>query len=209
MAADLVLSPPAGQAELLDYGTQALETLLNWNQGEHATLPSRVEERIGDITRALPEDMRLFFGTPDDTHRLELRQTKPIASLNSEAEEEALLYGWLKEVNWHSGTAQLHQALGSYIKLRFDSDLDAELLRLATQYVEVRGKGGFNQDDRWKTVRVEEVRATRSWREPFDLDVFLSNPTPKVFDPEKIVTIDLTDEEWDSFNRAIREGRDV
>jgi len=203
------LSPPAGQAELLDYGTQALETLLNWNQVGDTTLPSRVEERIGDITRALPEDMRLFLGTPNNTHRLELRQTKPIAGLTSDADEDALLYGWLKEVNWHHGTAQLHQALGSYIRLRFDSDLDAEMLRLATQYVEVRGQGGFNQDDRWKTVRVEEVRATRSWRESFDLDVFLSDPTPKMFDPDRVVIIDLTEEEWDSFNRAIREGRDV
>lgn len=82
------------------------------------------------------------------------------------------------------------------------------MLRSATQYVEVRGLGGFNQDDRWKAVRVEEVRATRSWREPFDLDAHLSDPTPKTLDPDRIVTIDLTEEEWDSFNRAIREGRD-
>ena len=83
------------------------------------------------------------------------------------------------------------------------------MLRLATQYVEVRGLGSFNQDDRWKTVRVEEVSATRSWREPFDRDAFLSDPTPKMFDPDRVVTIDLTEEEWDSFNRAIRESRDV
>lgn len=74
VVADLVLSPPGGQTELLDYGSQALETLLNWNQREDATLPSRVEEKISDITRTLPEDIRLFLGTPDETRQLELRQ---------------------------------------------------------------------------------------------------------------------------------------
>jgi len=209
LVADLVLSPPSGQTELLDYGRQALETLLNWNQSEDAALPSQVEEKIIGITRTLPENMKLFLGTPDDTHQLELRQTKPIVSLEPEADQEALLYGWLKEINWHNGTAQLHQSVGSYIRLRFDSDIDTEMLRLATRYVEVRGQGRFNQDDQWKTVLVEEVRATRSWKETFDLEEFLSDPTPKAFDPDRIVTIDLTEEEWDSFNRAIREGRDV
>ena len=113
VAADLVLFPPSGQADLLDYGARALETLLNWNQVGDTTVHSRVEERIGGITRTLPEDMKLFLGTPNNTHRLELRQTKPIAGLTSEADEEALLYGWLKEVNWHNRTAQLHQAVGS------------------------------------------------------------------------------------------------
>ena len=131
------------------------------------------------------------------------------AGLEPEDDEEALLYGWLKEVNRHNGSAQLHQAVGPYIRLSFDADLDAEMLRLATQYVEMRGLGIFNQDDRWKAVRVEEVRATRSWREPFDLDAFLSEPNPKTFDPDRIITIDLTEEEWYSFNQAIRESRNV
>ena len=34
--------------------------------------------------------------------------------------EEALLTGWLKEVNWHRGAAQLHDSAGSYVSLRFD-----------------------------------------------------------------------------------------
>ena len=44
---------------------------------------------------------------------------------------------------------------------------------------------------------------------PFDLDAFLNNPEPKIFNPDELVRIDLTDEEWDAFNRAIREGREA
>ena len=44
---------------------------------------------------------------------------------------------------------------------------------------------------------------------PFDLDTFLNDPEPKIFNPDKLVRIDLTDEEWEAFNRAIREGREA
>ena len=123
--------------------------------------------------------------------------------------EEALLAGWLKEVNWHRGTAQLHDNAGGYVSLRFDPALADEMLRLATQYVEVRGSGRFNDQDEWTTVRVEQLRETQAWSEPFDLDAFLNDPEPKLFDPDDLVRIDATDEEWDAFDRAIREGREA
>lgn len=44
---------------------------------------------------------------------------------------------------------------------------------------------------------------------PFDLNAFLNDPEPKIFNPDELVRIDLTDEEWEAFNRAIREGREV
>ena len=94
-------------------------------------------------------------------------------------------------------------------RLRFGPEFDDEMRRLATQYVEVRGRGCFDDRDEWIEVRVGELRETRSWWEPFDLEAFLNNPNPKIFDPEKVVTIDLPDEEWEAFNRAIREGREA
>lgn len=93
--------------------------------------------------------------------------------------------------------------------LTFDRTLDAEMLRLATQYVEVKGTGRFDKDDEWTSVHVAQLSETRSWSEPFDLEVFLNEPDPKVFDPDKAVTIDVTDEEWEAFDRAIREGREA
>ncbi len=43
----------------------------------------------------------------------------------------------------------------------------------------------------------------------FDLDAFLNDPNPKIFKPDEIVRIDLSDEELEAFNRAIREGREA
>ena len=80
--------------------------------------------------------------------------------------------------------------------------------RLETQYVEVRGAGRIDDDrDRWIEVWVEELRETRSWREPFDLQAFLDDPNPKLFDPDTVPTIDLSDEEFESFLDAVRIGR--
>ena len=65
-------------------------------------------------------------------------------------------------------------------------------------------------------VRVDGVADTKSTEEtlaalskPFDLDAFLNDPEPKIFNPDDLVPIDVTDEEWEAFDRAIREGREV
>ena len=123
--------------------------------------------------------------------------------------EQALLTGWLKEVNWHRGAAQLHDSAGSYVSLRFDPPQANAMRRLATQYVEVRGSGRFNDQGEWTTVHVVQLRETPAWSEPFDLHALLNDPNPKLFNPDKLVPIDLTDEEWEAFNRAIREGREA
>ena len=124
-------------------------------------------------------------------------------------EEEALLQGWLKEVNWAKGTAQLHSYAGGYVRLEFDSSLEDEMLRLATQYVEVEGTGLFSDEGDCKKVTVNALSSERSWGEPFDMDAFLSAADARVFYPDETVAVDLTDEEWERFNQAIREGREV
>ena len=123
--------------------------------------------------------------------------------------EDALLHGWLREVNWDKGTAQLHDYTREYVRLRFDAEMAEDMRRLATRYVEVRGRGSFNESGHWTNVKVEQIDGTRSWQEPFDLEGFLNDPNPKIFDSRRVVHIDLTDEEWEPFNHAIREGRDV
>ena len=35
----------------------------------------------------------------------------------------------------------------------------------------------------------------------------LPPPPPKIFDPDKVPPMDLSDEEWESFERALRESR--
>ena len=122
---------------------------------------------------------------------------------------QAAVGGRLRDVNVEQRTAQLHEyGRPDHIPLRFGPALDAEMRRLETQYVEVRGTGCIDDDrDRWIEVWVEELRETRSWREPFDLQAFLDDPNPKLFDSDKVPTIDLSDEEFESFLDAIRIGR--
>ena len=121
---------------------------------------------------------------------------------------EALLHGWLYEVNWDKRTAQLHDYSGEYVQLRFAEDFHEDMLRLATRHVEVRGRGRFNDNGKWTTVEVRQLSASRSWNDPFDVEAFLNDPNPKLFDPERVVT---TSEPFDvdEFIRGIREGRDV
>ena len=168
------------------------------------TIPKPLRERFG-----MDRDAEVEI-TPTD-HGVLIRKCVSAARDGDPGGEsvDALLSGWLKEVNWDQRSAQLHDAGGGQVRLRFGPEFDDEMRRLATQYVEVRGRGCFDDRDEWIEVRVGELRETRSWREPFDLEAFLNDPNPKIFDPDKVVTIDLTDEEFEAYLRAIREGRDA
>ena len=97
----------------------------------------------------------------------------------------AAIGGRLREVDTKQRAAQLHEyGRPGHIPLRFGPALDAEMRRLETQYVEVRGAGRIDDDrDRWTEVWVEELHETRSWREPFDLQAFLDDPNPEALRP--------------------------
>ena len=148
----------------------------------------------------------LFAGRPS-VQRQELdkrqRETKPMG-----LDESALVEGRLMEVNWACGTAELDYIPQRIVPLRFDPTLNDDMRRLATQYVEIRGRGRFNDNDEWEVIYVEQITGTRSCSEPFDLEAFRDNPNPKIFDPEKVVTVSEPFD-VDEFIRAIQEGRDV
>ncbi len=145
----------------------------------------------------------LFAGRPSKK-RQKLDKTKPPV-----LDESALVEGRLMEVNWACGTAELHFIPQRVVPLRFDPALNDDMRRLATQYVEIRGRGRFKDNDEWDIIYVDQITSTRSWSEPFDFEAFRNNPDPKIFDPDKIVTIDLTEEEWEAFHRVICEGRNI
>ena len=165
------------------------------------TIPKPLRDRFG-----LHPDVEVEFTPAEDGL---LIRTSANGEGAGGAIEEALLYGWLKEVDWDGRTARLHDADGGSVRLSFGPELDGEMRRLATEYVEVRGTGCFDDRDEWVEVRVEEMNETRSGSEPFDVDAFLNAPNPKVFDPQKVVPIDLTDEEFEAFLSTIRQGREA
>ena len=209
--AELVLSAGSDNGEAPADHCLAVERLLGWREdpGEDGDqFPPIVVEELAAIGSDLsPAVSAVRLADPVNGRCLELRR-KEIAEPPGEQIEDALLHGWLKEVNWHDRTAQLHRGDGSRVPLYFDATLDWEMLRLATSYVDIRGRGCMDDDaDRWETVHVERISGTRSCRKPFDLEAFRNNQNPKSFDPDEIETIDLSDEEWEAFDQAIREGR--
>ena len=207
--AQLTLEPSRdGQTDMFGYGPRALEAILGWDGRENSTLPPMVIDELQQAASSLPKDVQLWLGDGNDTRKVEVGRTVRVDKLAPQA-DAAVLEGWLREVNWDRRTAQLPQFGGEYVRLRFDAELDDEMLRLATRYIEVRGRGRFNRNDEWTTVDIEQIRETRSWQRPFDLEAFRNHPSPQVFDPENIVAINLTDEEWETFDKAIRECRDA
>ena len=122
--------------------------------------------------------------------------------------EAALVYGRLRAVDWVERTAKLVPYRGETVNLRFDADHDRQMLELAMQYVAVRGEGEFDNRDQWIYIQVEEIQGTRSWNEPFELESFLNDPNPKIFDPDKVIRASEPFD-VDEFIRVIREGRDV
>ena len=113
------------------------------------------------------------------------------------------LHGRLKNVSLRYGTAELHQYGEEPVRLSFDRKLDHKMIRLRNKYIKIRGHGVINEEeDRWESVHVERARYERN-----SVDELLNNPKPKIFDPDDFITLDLTDEEWEEFDRAIRGSR--
>ena len=208
LIADLVVeAPPDGQSYLDDFGNRAIVALLEWNGMQASTLPKDVEDTLHSTAAKLSDGVRLWFGDRDNAHKTEI-QRRPTVARTTTSVTEVLLHGWLYEVNWDRGTAQLHDYSGEYVPLRFAEEFHEDMLRLATRHVEVRGRGRFNDNDKWTMVEVQGLSAARSWDDPFDVETFLNDPNPRTFDPERVVT---TSEPFDvdDFIRGIREGRDV
>ena len=121
--------------------------------------------------------------------------------------ERVLLHGRLKNVSLRYRTAELHRYNEKPVPLHFDAKLDHKMIRLRNKYIEVDGRGVINADDEWKSVHVKGANDEPYGKKSFDLEAFRNNPNPKKFDPDNMVIIDLTDEEWEEFDRAIRESR--
>jgi len=184
---DLELAPPrGGQPYLENYGPAAIDALLDWDGQEGTALPLTVTERLFEMRAKFSDEVKLWLGDSRNGRKVELK-VRPASVDPTPDETEAVLHGWLREVNWHRRTAQLHDAQGDFVGLRFDAGLHDEMLRLATQYVEIRGRGRINAKDEWTTVQVSEIGHAGSWREPFDTEAFLNNPVPRVFDPHQVV----------------------
>ena len=195
------------QAPDEDLGNRALDAIIQWDGNEDSTLPRVVLERLREIPRSLAPDVEVWLGDEESPKRVRLQRRTPARKREESSDEPALLYGWLKAVNWDRGSAQLHGYRQAPVPLRFGSTLHQQMLRYATNFVEVKGKGRLIDDSEWQYVQVEELRNAGSRNEPFDLQAFLNNPNPKVFNPEKVVR---ASEPFDTNEliRYVREARE-
>lgn len=121
-----------------------------------------------------------------------------------EEPEQAILEGYLRDVDPNLGTAEIRAYLNSSVPLRFGTSLNQKMLRLETKFVRVKGQGWINETDEWIAVKVEDI--TCPVDKPFDPDDFYSNSTPKIFDPDKIVRA-KEPFDVDQFLRGIYEAR--
>ncbi len=209
LVVDLALTA-AAQGQLFDddAGPRALDAILNFHGDRDQSVPSRAVDELNTIGFDLSQEVNsVWLGDSHSLHRLQFeREDTSAPSLGSQ--EEALLYGWLKEVDWEKKTARLYDSEGEHVSLKFDAEFGNELLRLATQYVKVTGTGRFNKRGDWTTVAVKRIDGTRSWDQPFDLRLLMEQPSGKVFDPETVIT---TDEPFDvdEFISVIHRARDI
>ncbi len=118
--------------------------------------------------------------------------------------EDALVMGRLMEVDWTKKTARLERFREKPVKLRFGKELDEEMRRFATQYVQVEGKGWLKESDtdeeEWIHIHVNEV------------SVPYQSGEPKIYrraDDARMKSPFRSDEELQDFIDVIREGRHV
>lgn len=210
LVAELALeSAIDGDERAENYGARAIDVLLKWDGGyEDSTLNSEAVRKLHRIHRATPMDMRVWLGGVENRLMVEIKRVVHAVKTDSKP-ESAVLYGWLKEVNWDMRTAQLHRyGVKGHVCLSFGESLYDEMRRLATRYVEARGSGRFNANGDWTTVRVDGISAADSGGKPFDLDAFLNDPNPKIFRSEDVIRASVPFD-VDAFNRSIRVGRNV
>ena len=211
LIAELELVPPLhGEGQAAELGLRALDALLGWDGIADSTLPVMVIQRLNQIPRSLPTDMELWLGDDEVSRRVKVGRSDLSAKRNT-GEEIALLYGWLSAVNWDRHTAQLRVYGNRNVSLRFSPALHDQMLDCATQFVEVRGRGRFNNRDQWQYVQVERLRKSNQEGQPFDLEAFLSNPNPKIFDPDTVTRASepFDVDEFIQFIKSSREDRNT
>ena len=197
---------------LEDSSLIAIDRILNWCQEEDHSLPEGVANELLQIGSVLSPDIsQVRLRNSVGGNGLVIRRNHPSSrgALGARvAPVKALLYGWLKAVNWDKRTAELHRYGEHHVTLRFDVRLHDTMLLNATNFVEVIGQGKINRNDRWQYFQVERISNSSQGGEPFDLETFLNDPNPKLFNSANVVS---ASEPFDveEFIRVIREGRDV
>ena len=117
--------------------------------------------------------------------------------------EPALMYGRLVDVDPEAGTAVLSVLQDCRVPLRLSSARVEAALNLKQKFVKVTGQGWLDENDQWIAVDVDEICPPEP---PRSIDEILSDPNPKIFDPDKVVRASEPFD-VDEFIRYIHEAR--
>ena len=200
-----------GQFGSEKHGQRAIDEILRWEGEDDDSLPQDVANELQAIGVNVSDDVDIVrLGNPSYGRAVSIkRKPKPPRRRRRTSETiDAILYGSLKEINWDNRTAQLHRVgVEAHVKLRFSAGFDDVMRNHATEFVKIKGRGIINKNDKWTTVKVEEISRTRSHEQEFDLESFLADPNPKIFDPNDIVT-SSEPFDVDAFIASIHEARD-
>ena len=165
---------PNGQHPHEEYGPRALRAILDWPNNASLALPEDVTNQLSSIGEGLsPEISVVWLGDPSSGRCLEFRRAG-LDQPQQVPDAKALLYGWLKEVNWAQGTAQLHEHEDKYVHpVEWSDAVQAtgkaspyigDILNAALSRV-TRRRSSAQRTIAGTIVQVEQISETRSWRE--------------------------------------------
>ena len=196
-----------------DYGLKSLDAILNWQPDDDQSLPDEVDAELKSIGKGISLGINLvMLGDHYNPRRVTIPRIDsgqiPV-SLASRT-EEAIVHGYLMEIDWARNTARLDPRASKPIRLRFDADFHNEMRHLSTKFVKITGKGNLNKDDEWTSITVDTIEGDRHWSQPFDMSDI--SKSPKIFRSADGLLIDdpfESDQDLQEFIRVIHEGRDI
>lgn len=215
---DLAIAPTAdgagSEAPGLDDdpGRRVVRAILGGGAEEPGTVPrTTLPPPVADHLAAIGESRspavpRVRLRDPDSDLERNLPGEGP-ATPELRAPEPAVARGRLRSVNPTARTAALHRYGEWPVRIRFPERLDDAVLDLQVQWVEVAGTRSRCPDSEREVLTVDRIGPCDP--EPFDPKAFLATPprNPTGFDPYDLPKIDLTPEEAETFERAIRRRR--
>lgn len=172
VAVQLGLPPPQQQPPLFgDTGAQAIERLLDGmamlskdSSGWPTDFDPSVTDPMLEVGRILNhgvKEIEFAYGAKRTSRRV-VKYTPKLRvrierRIESPAPEKVVISGFLLEVDFKDKTAEIHEPLGSVIRISFDEQLEDVLIAGAKKQVKVIGHGERDRSGRLGRVKADHL----------------------------------------------------